>query len=62
MGIESSQVRLSKPNAHGSPEIVRVLLDGGMDHLSDEEIEKFVATFPIKTENSWRAASQVPGA
>jgi hypothetical protein len=25
-----------------------VQLDGGMDHLSDEEIEKFVASFPIK--------------
>ncbi len=25
-----------------------VQLDGGMDHLSDEDIEKFVASFPIK--------------
>jgi hypothetical protein len=25
-----------------------VELDGGGDHLSDEEIEKFVASFPIK--------------
>jgi hypothetical protein len=32
-----------------------VQLDGGADHLSDEEIEKFVESFPIKTERSWRA-------
>jgi hypothetical protein len=32
-----------------------VELDGLRDHLSDEEIEKFVGSFPVTTVSSWRA-------
>jgi hypothetical protein len=31
-----------------------VELDGRRDHLSDEEIGKFVGSFPITTVSSWR--------